>query len=96
MNQNSIGKDQLNSYGSVNDRAAMHYRKAWLLRPDLPQAPHALLSIENETPSPVWTPRQWFELSCRAQKDYAPAYRSFRQSLLPKWGGSHPELLAFG
>lgn len=77
--------------------ASLHFRKAWILRSDLPHAALDMCSIANVNPGHEhWSPRNWFELTCRAQFDYMPVYSTMLNSLLPRWGGSHDDMLEFG
>jgi len=92
----SIKEEDWKEFESLMSKSATHFRNAWLLRPDMPHAARAMVTIETESSSSTWTPRQWFELCCHAQKDFMPSYEAYRRSLLPRWGGSHEELLAFG
>lgn len=93
----SVSKDAWQQFASLNASASQHFRKAWLLYPDLPDAPAAMISIANSASgSEAWTARQWFEISCRARFDYALSYNTYMHPLLPRWGGSHADLLAFG
>ncbi|MEM6391948.1 MAG: hypothetical protein AAF797_04180 [Planctomycetota bacterium] len=45
---------------------------------------------------PGETPRGWFELAQQAQFDWYPAYTNMLEALRPRYGGSYPEMLAFG
>lgn len=77
--------------------ASLHFRRAWLLRPDLPHAAGGMSSIANVNPRDEhWSPRDWFELACRAEFDFLPVYSSMKNALLPRWGGSHEEMIEFG
>lgn len=76
-------------------RAALHYTRAWQLHPEFPGAAAALIWISNAGGDPRWSPRDWFQQSIRAQFDYPTAYDNYSGSLWPRWGGSHPAMLAF-
>lgn len=93
----SVSDEASQQFASLNSKASLHFRKAWLLYPDLPDAPAAMIAIANAASgSEAWTPRQWFELSSRARFDYALSYNSYMYPLLPRWGGSHAAMLNFG
>lgn len=94
----SVSEESWEEISRLARLACMHYSKAWLLRPDLPQAPWRLLdTISGLHPSASrWTPRQWFEITCRAQIDYRPAYSTYLRSLLPRWGGTYLDMHDFG
>jgi WD40 repeat protein len=78
------------------ERARVLLLEAWKLHPELPHAATDLISvttaiggIANETP------RFWLDQAVKAQFDYSTPYSYFTNSLLPRWGGSHQEMLAF-
>ncbi len=94
---NSVPDSDRPAIKQGSSAASLHFRKAWLLRPDLPLAAWSMIAIANgNRDSEHWSPRNWFELSCRAQFDFMPSYETFIYALLPRWGGSHEDLLAFG
>lgn len=93
----SVPDSDLPAIQQGNSAASLHLRKAWLLRPDLPHAAWSMIAMANgNRAAERWSPRNWFELSCRAQFDFMPSYETFLYALLPRWGGTHEELLAFG
>ncbi len=75
--------------------AAAHYRRAWQLYPEYPRAASDLIDIAKTGVEHRWSARDWFYEATRAQVDYFPAYQMMRGALLPRWGGSHSELLLF-
>lgn len=93
----SVAEDAWPSIEKDYSTASLHFRKAWILRPDLPHPALDMCSIANVNPGHEhWSPRKWFELTCRAQFDYMPVYNTMLNALLPRWGGSHDEMLKFG
>ena len=40
--------------------------------------------------------RLWFDRAIAAQFDYGPAYHAILNAYLPRWGGSHEQMIAFG
>lgn len=46
--------------------------------------------------NPGETERTWFDRAISAQMDYPAAYSKMVRALLPRWGGSHEKMLAFG
>src|SRR4030095_12205638 len=69
----------------------------WKLRPDMPFAASQMITVamagageESETM------RLWFDRAVAAQYDYDEAYTSMLWGLLPRWGGTHVRMLAFG
>ena len=75
--------------------AAAHYRRAWQIHPEYPEPASDLIDIAKTGVERRWTAREWFYEATRAQFDYYPAYRIMRGTLLPRWGGSHAEMLLF-
>ena len=93
----SVNDDAWRQFADLNVKASLHFRKAWLLYPNLPDAPSAMIAVANSASgSEAWSPRQWFELSCHARFDYVPAYNTYMHPLLPRWGGSREAMLDFG
>jgi len=93
----SVATDAWPSIEKDYTTASLHYRIAWILRPDIPHAAFQMTVISNVSPGDEhWSTRDWFELTCRAQFDFMPGYTAFLHAQLPRWGGSHQELLAFG
>lgn len=76
--------------------AKEHLLAAWEMNPDLPYAPTSMISIAMAGHADGDTPREWFERAVAAQLDYIPAYEKLRYALLPRWGGSHEEVLDLG
>ena len=93
----SVNDEAWKEFAERMEKASLHYRKAWVLRPDIPDAAAAMITISNTSSGrEAWSPRQWFELGCNARFDHALAYNNYMQPLQPRWGGSHAEMLAFG
>lgn len=81
----------------VFERGLQQARRCWEqaynLHPDWPEAATNLITVAYASDE---NPRVWFDRAVAAQFDYAPAYRLMIEGLLPRWGGSHRDLLAFG
>jgi hypothetical protein len=75
--------------------ARMSFSNAWKLRPDLPAAPSAMVSVANST-SNITETRWWFDKATEAQMDYAPAWDAMRFALRPRWHGTEKSMLQFG
>jgi hypothetical protein len=52
-----------------------------------------LITVAKAAGSPG--PRVWFDRAVAAQFDFGPAYTLMIDALLPRWGGSHGEMLRF-
>lgn len=72
-------------------------RKCYELHPEYPEGAAAMIGIVNSAgESGAGSEREWFDRCVAAQFDYMTAYGAMRNALLPRWGGSHEAMLAFG
>jgi hypothetical protein len=79
------------------DKACTHLKKAWELNPKAPEPAVELMDVALAGRTPAGeTPRFWFDRAVSAELDYEPAYSTLRHALLPRWGGSHRQMYAFG
>jgi len=77
--------------------ADKHLTGAWEIYPEYPEAASNMITvIMGGDNSFGETERFWFDRAVEAQMDYAPAYESFLLSMMPRWGGSHDLMEAFG
>ena len=76
-------------------KATKDLKAAHSLRPELPEAA-ALLVFIAMSGSMEESTAYWFEQAIAADADNEKAYSNFLVSLLPRWGGSHAEMIAFG
>jgi len=90
-----VAPDQWRLFYEFNEKAADALRTAIELHPDYPEAYAEMITLSCST-GQYGTPREWFEKAVAAQFDYIPAYYGYLTSLLPRWGGSLEEMLAFG
>ena len=71
--------------------------RAWLLRPDYPEAAGDLIRVTAVAGGIAdETPRFWFDRAVAAQFDLHDAYRNLLWALEPRWGGSHEAMMRFG
>lgn len=77
-------------------RAAESYLAAWKLRPQSPVAVRELLGISMTGADTGEKPIVWLNRVMETQFDDLTAFLYFRNGLLPRWGGSHDQMLAFG
>ncbi len=76
-------------------RAREQLTKAHEMHPEFPEAAAAMITVSMGDGSDE--ERLWFDRAVAAQFDHEPAYRSLGlNALLPRWGGSHEEMLEFG
>ena len=76
----------------ANTVALEHFFKAWLLRPEYPEAPFHILYGTLKTPralerSGLPGVDTWFSRVQEAEADFLPAYRYYAYPLSPIWGG---------
>jgi tetratricopeptide (TPR) repeat protein len=76
-------------------QAGEHYRRAFALRPDLPEAATAMIGVaqQGHDDDSTW---DWFHRAIAAEADHMPAYEAALKSLRRRWGGSVGEMLEFG
>ena len=71
--------------------------EAWKIAPTLPEAPAEMITVTmGEGNRGAESVRTWFDRAIDAQFDYGDAYNKLRYALLPRWHGSHEEILALG
>jgi WD40 repeat protein len=77
--------------------ARVLFLEAWQMHPEHPHAAKKLIPVIHNLGGVAGEDaRFWFDEAVRAEFDYAPAYNQYLWSLLPRWGGSLMEMLAFG
>ena len=77
--------------------ARKHLTSAWKLRPDQPMAAAAMTDVVmGGGPEPGETVRTWFDRAVAAECDYSAAYLGVALCYMPRWGGSHEQMLKFG
>ncbi|MES2706052.1 MAG: hypothetical protein V4726_05550 [Verrucomicrobiota bacterium] len=70
---------------------------AWKARPDQPFAAASMITVVmGGSRESGESERLWFNRSTAACFDYRFAYHKYEYSLVPRWGGSHEDMLAFG
>ena len=77
------------------ERAALHFRHAWLLHPEHPRTAWKMINVANANGDENRTPADWMNHAVAAQLDYVAAYNAYRNALLSRWGGSPEELIEF-
>jgi len=69
---------------------------AHALRTDLPDAAYSMLTVVKGLGEQAnHDERFWFDQCVKAQFDYHAAYHSILDNLMPRWGGSHEQMLDF-
>ena len=84
----------------ANTQALEHWFKAWLLRPEYPEAPFQILhGAMNDARALMRSGLpgidEWFNRVQNAEVDYPPAYCQYAYPLSPIWGGRAERELAF-
>jgi tetratricopeptide (TPR) repeat protein len=91
-----VTPDGWQKFGQYLPIASKHLIHAWRLRPDLPHAATTMVTIAKAGGDPETSTREWFDRAVYAVMDWDQAYGTYIDSLLPRWGGSHRALIAFG
>jgi len=82
-------------FGEHLAAAREHLTRAHELHPEWPEAASEMISVSVGEGSDE--ERLWFDRAVAAQFDHEPSYdRMLLQALLPRWGGSHEEMIEFG
>lgn len=92
-----VDAEKMRRFEESERQAAEHFLNAHSLRQDRPEAAAGLINITNAIgPVDGRDAADWFQASLLAQIDFPPAQSGYRNSLLPRWGGSHEAMLQFG
>ncbi len=93
----NVSDEQWAGAASHGTQAYEHLCRAYELHPEWPEPCVYLISLamEGSVEMPE-TPRDWFDRGVAAQFDWMQLYAQYILALLPRWGGSHAEMLAFG
>lgn len=70
--------------------------KAQAAEPRCPFAASRLITVCRGEGSGHREEREWFDRAFKATPDFNPAWHNLRQGWLPRWGGSHADILALG
>ena len=68
---------------------------SWDMHPHCPITATEMIRVVGATGSED-DMRMWFQCAVATQFDYHEAYVQYRIYLLPRWGGSHKKIMAFG
>jgi len=82
-------------FGELMPKASQHFRAAYELHPEYPEAAAKLIGVAmaGHDDESTW---HWFEKAIAAEVDHTPAYDSMSWALRPRWGGSHDAMIEFG
>ena len=78
-------------------QAAHHGVAGWKMAPEYPETPCEMVTVAMGMSGGVAQEgtRFWLDQSAKADFAYAPTYDRYVTSILPKWGGSVEEVVAF-
>ena len=91
----TVSESQWKGFHEHIDRAAKHLICAWHLHPKFPESPADMITV-GKADSKHLPGRFWFFEAAWAQPDYFSAYNQYLDDLLPRWGGSHEQMIEFG
>jgi hypothetical protein len=83
-------------FRALSALARRDLEESWRLRPDRPESAYEMIQVSVDAPHEGEGPRLWFDRTVQAQMDFTPAYETMWVLLLPRWGGSYEQMLAFG
>lgn len=93
----TVTKEGWKKFKKFDTEAAVFYRKAWKLYPELPEAAERLISVAMAGHTrPGEGEEFWFQKALNAEIDDKEAYRRYLWALRPRWGGSHAQMLGLG
>ncbi|MEQ1751864.1 MAG: hypothetical protein ABL974_20750 [Prosthecobacter sp.] len=91
-----VTKEQWEGFAAHLKVARDLLAKANRLKPDRPESASVMIKVARGEGVDEAEIRSWFDRAVSAQFDYQPAYRNLLWAYLPRWGGSHGLMLAFG
>jgi hypothetical protein len=94
---NTVTEAMAKEYRLWLDKAGAHLEEAWKLQPNQPYAAADMIRVAMDSgPGSAKRTRLWFDRTVKARFDYMTAYTTYTFSLLPRWGGTYEQMLAFG
>jgi len=94
---NQVKPEGWQGFEASLERARECLMVAWKVAPNLPEAPAEMITVAmGQSNREGETVRTWFDRAIDAQFDYGDAFDKLRWALMPRWGGSHEEILALG
>lgn len=95
---NSVTEEGWKQFRAHLSAAYACLKKAYELEPKYPEAATEMISVMmgGGAQGADENPRTWFDRAVQGQFDYYDAYDRLFNAMLPRWGGSHAMMLAFG
>lgn len=90
-----LNRQQIIQFEHCLKKAGVHFLAAWQSHPELPFAAERMIVV-SQAGYDADRPDFWFVQSVNAEFDYYPAYETLLDALLPRWGGSHADMIQFG
>ena len=92
-----VTQEGWDEFGDHLRRAENCFTRAWKLTEDRPQPAAGMITVSmGAGENPNREMQQWFERAINAQLDYSPAYHRLLRGLMPRWHGSHQQMLQLG
>jgi hypothetical protein len=91
-----VTAEEWEAFSEFRTLAVQSFVQAWKLRPDIPVAARELLGIGMTGTETGENPMVWLQRVNDTQFDHISSFRALMNGLLPRWGGSHGQMLAFG
>jgi hypothetical protein len=93
----TVSEADMRAFEEASDQERQCFEAAYKAHPEYPETCFGLLAVANCARLDAGgSVRDWFDRGVAAQFDYLPIYQVMATALLPRWGGSHEEMLAFG
>ena len=91
----TVSDEDFKTFHTHTKIAGEHFKKAYQIHPERPEAATGLISISTEggTEEPE---RHWFNKAVEAEMDFSRAYFALLRAYRPRWGGSFEQMIAFG
>ncbi len=75
-------------------QARRHLVKAWKLNPDRPEPACMMIQVITGESGCAPAGRAWFDRAVAAEMDHLASYGALMWQQMPRWGGSHEQLLS--
>jgi hypothetical protein len=93
---NTVTEEGWRGFGEHIAGARGCFVDAWKKHPDRPEPSVRMITVAMGGGDEDGSVRDWFERAVAAQLDCAAAYDHLLSALMPRWGGSHEDMLALG
>jgi hypothetical protein len=93
---NEVKPENWEPFHKESTLARRDLEESWRVRPVRPEAAYEMIAVSSGARRAGEDERFWFDRVVKAQMDFVFAYEAMWVHLLPRWGGSYEQMLAFG